>query len=330
MAEFNQSGPCGITANQLIDTGARLNGAFSEFAWANARQNSGCMPCPGKELPSWPPSTKDWGHTYPVQSKRGEQIIGSQMDACGEAPYNLNVSPEQRSRNNIPEIFEKFVATDIVRGTGPEAQEYDVALDIAEKILRGDSLSTNSYGPAAYGPAAYGPSDSKPYSYAQDLYGVAPESSYGSGKLYNDKPLVSNKRLENLLHETTDRRYGAAPYQHDNSEPLDDHSWSNVIPCVKNTVQGVSYDLQHWNNIKDEQCQGNKLYYVFARDDRWKYLCLIGISLLIFIMFIAGVASSMNSCTDESRQIRMTESSQIIPINSNGNPQRLEIIVKQV
>lgn len=339
MAESDQSGPCGIYQNQLIENGARLNGAFSEFAWANARQNSGCMPCPSGDLPSWPPRLNDWGHTYPVQSKHGETIIGSQMNACGEAPFNMNAQPDWGQRtHNPPQIFERFVTTDVPRDSSPEAREYDVALDVAEKILRGDSLALHD-------------SESKPFSYAQDLYGLDHAIVNPSGRSRTDPRAYSsghnnssNKRLENLLEPTTTRdssttdviRYGSghgsekfpvSGIQNNNDNEDDSHSLNNLLPCVKNTFQGVSYDLVNWNNISDEKCQGNKLYYIFVRDDRWKYLSFVGICIVVFVLFIVAIASSMNNVDDcSSSNKKILSTANII----NGNePQKIEIIVKQ-
>jgi len=322
-------GPCGMTANRLIDDGAKLNGAFSEFAWANARQNSGCLPCPGKELPAWPPSVRDWGHTYPVQSKKGEEVQGSQMhgadgSSCGEKPFYTDSQPSMTS--NPPEIFQRFAATDVPRGHSREAQEYDLALDVAEKILQGDSLSMHSVG---------GPSSNKPYSYVQSRIGseysspVEHQSRHDvSPATYASANVRSNKRLANLLAPTehpTEQTYAAG--KEPDAEPLhgttdDAHNWENVLPCAKNTMKGIAYDLQHWNQITPEQCDGNKLYYVFGRDDRWKYLTFVGMCFAIFILFILAIATSITNLNEPNNAKFATNSSPPNP------PQRIELIIK--
>ncbi len=334
MAEYNQCGPCRLTLNQLINNGARLNGAFSEFAWANARQNSGCLPCPGEDLPAWPPSLGDWGHTYPVQSKKGEEVLGSQMDACGEAPFYIDPHPDfDQRKSNPPKVFDRFVTTDVPRGNSSEAKEYDLALDVAEKILQGNSLSMGVAGSGGLS----GTPTNKPYSYFQTPYGIPPDGSLAAGPVEPGvcRPVPdlagvyasgrrSNKRLENLL-EPVEQSYGAGSHAKDDEDGRDDsHSWQNVIPCAQNSVKGIAYDVKHWNNITPEQCQGNKLYYVFARDDRWKYLTFVGICITIFILFIIAIATSVNSIGGISK-----DSSQTIAVNGSSTaPQKIELIIK--
>lgn len=305
-------GPCGMTANQLIDDGARLNGAFSEFAWANARQNSGCLPCPGKQLPAWPPSIRDWGHTYPVQSKKGEEVQGSQMNgaSCGETPFYVDPQPSMPS--NPPEIFQRFAATDVPRGHSREAQEYDLALDVAEKILQGDSLSMT----------AADPGHTKSYSYVQPPTSQSPVG-------YDGANIRSNKRLANLLAPTErpiEQTYAAGKDLDVNpvdGTPDDSHNWENVIPCAKNTMKGIAYDLQHWKQITPEQCDGNKLYYVFGRDDRWKYLTFVGMCLAIFILFIIAIATSITTLSEQPNAAKVASTS-----SQSNPPQKIELIIK--
>ena len=332
MAENSQCGPCGLTQNQLINNGARLNGAFSEFAWANARQNSGCLPCPGEDLPAWPPALRDWGHTYPVQSKKGEEVLGSQMDTCGEAPFYIDPHPDfDQRKSNPPKVFDRFVTTDVPRGDSSEAKEYDLALDVAEKILQGNSLSMGVAGSGGLS----GTPTNKPYSYFQTPYGIPPDGSLAAGPVepgvcrpvpdlagvYASGRRHSNKRLENLL-EPVEQPYGAGSDKKDG--PTDSHTWQNVMPCAQNSVKGIAYDLKHWNNITPEQCQGNKVYYVFARDDRWKYLTFVGICITIFILFIIAIACSVNNIGDSSHRTIAVKNG-----SSSGGTQKIELIIKQ-
>lgn len=48
---------------------------------------------------------------------------------------------------------------------------------------------------------------------------------------------------------------------------------------VLNTLQGIAYDMQHWGQLPAEGLLG-KLSYVTTRDDRGKYLFLLGLFLL--------------------------------------------------
>lgn len=352
MAEYNQCesnmpshnmGPCGLTADQLINNGAQLNGAFSEFAWANARQNSGCMPCPGKELPAWPPATNDWGHTYPVQSKKGEEIQGSQMNVCGEAPFYINPQLDfDQRQSNPPEIFKRFTATNIPREHSQGTNEYDLALDAAEKILQGNSLSMSA-GNVTNAPASksYGYFQAPEYAYPDQMQDLA--DGYQSGQRNGYPPRYgSNKRLENLL-EPVEQLYGAGKELHDDvsnnvsnnvsndvSDVSDDssHSWQNVIPCTQNTIQGVAYDVKHWQSITPQQCDGNKFYYVFGRDDRWKYLTFVGLCITIFILFIIAIATSITSLNNADS---IATHSNAVTLNSSGTrqPQKFELIIQQ-
>lgn len=45
-----------------------------------------------------------------------------------------------------------------------------------------------------------------------------------------------------------------------------------IAPCIKNTLNGIAYDLKNWNKIDNKH---NKLVYIFCRDDRWLYLLIL-------------------------------------------------------
>jgi hypothetical protein len=280
----------------------------------------------------------DWGHTYPVQSKRGETILGDEMNSCTESPFYIDPHPDfDQRRSNPPEIFKRFASTDVPRGHSKEAVEYDLALDVAEKILEGNSLSMN---PGIRAPYSYFQAEgyleninnnrsSNSSDCVQDIAGLYGAGRYEHGQSSNK----TNKRLANLLTPAVDQSYGtgkesSAEKPEPTLEERDDHShtWDNVIPCTKNTVKGIAYDLKHWDRITDEQCQGNKVYYVFARDDRWKYLTFVFMCLTISILFVVGIITGVSSNATLSKSITATTTS--IPVNNEAPVQRIELILK--
>lgn len=230
-------GPHGQTIDSLMSTGAQYNAGFSEQAWAEARQNGNAAPSIENRLPSWPPSDAHggFGHTYPVQSKRDETVLGSSDlrwtesmaigPGCKESgtlpPLFINPSKATTIENkgdlfvfdkNLREsydLWDKYSATNVPRVNGTlAAREYDMALDIADKISRGSTLTSTFYTmPGRDGGCG------EPVSYAQkdDMTAysssISPTDAFGQKKSARG-PVRTNKRLTNLL--VPDREYGAA------------------------------------------------------------------------------------------------------------------------
>lgn len=205
------AGPHGQDVDTLMATGAMMNGAFSEYAWANARQNGNHQSLLKERLPSWPPKDahKAFGHTYPAQSKRGEQVIGMEnmliassatQSGDGMSPMFLGANGKKvvvdKNLGESYKLFERFSRTNVPREDGtPEAIEYDMALDIADKIVRGNTLTSTFMTMPGRSP--------EPASYAQinDLVEEDPTAALATreqGKLYG-AAAATNKRLVNLL-----------------------------------------------------------------------------------------------------------------------------------
>lgn len=70
---YPQCGPWGITLSDELRTQSRLNTAFSQRAWAGAKQD-GCLPAPCGTLPTWPPPRGD-GFVYPSLSKKPQELL---------------------------------------------------------------------------------------------------------------------------------------------------------------------------------------------------------------------------------------------------------------
>lgn len=291
-----EQGPHQQSVDSLMDTTAALNGAFSELAWANARQNGGRPGCAGEAalaaaLPSWPPKdpNKGWGHTYPVQSKRGETIMGHdqlQYDTTsppGGAPFLVSPVVADANRGESNELYRKFANTDVPRVNGtPAAREYDLALDIADKIVRGDTLTSTFYDMAIPGPASYANKD--------DLVELSSPAIGASS--------CTNKRLENLV--SPDRAYGAARDTHKRKNQKSEakqQQYAEAHPeqrdvsmgeYMSNSIKGIVYDVQHWDKVRE--INGNdtvaSVQFVIGRDNRWAYLLL-----LLFI--VGGIAAGV-------------------------------------
>lgn len=234
-------GPHGQSLDSIMSTCAQFNGAFSERAWAEARQNGNAAPSIEKLLPSWPPSEahSGFGHTYPVQSKHGETVLGSKLRATDESMNTghgckesgtlppLFINPKKSassgaaaaasSRQNAVfdknlrepyDVWDKYSATDVPRVNGTlAAREYDMALDIADKISRGATLTSTFYTmPGRDGGCG------EPVSYAQQgdmtMYSSSNTMDEQNTESKVDKSRKTNKRLTNLL--VADREYGAS------------------------------------------------------------------------------------------------------------------------
>jgi hypothetical protein len=65
---------------------------------------------------------------------------------------------------------------------------------------------------------------------------------------------------------------------------------SVILPCIKNTINGIKYDLDNLNQIKNKD--GNKLthfqkiIHIFCRDDRLLYLSILISGIILVILFI--------------------------------------------
>lgn len=215
-------GPHKTNVNEILQTTSNLNAAFSELAWADARQNGRkAFDCAGdivnESLPSWPPKEKRlWGHTYPTQTKRGETIIGYENAKIPETsegmPFMMGATIDINRGEQYP-LFNRFANTNVPRGNNAEAVEYDLALDVADKIIQSEALHSTFYappgGPNALNVAPYGCNEN-----VQEISvpsnGLAmcqvppinrPFASPTGAPLVgqNNQYMPSNKRLANLL-----------------------------------------------------------------------------------------------------------------------------------
>jgi hypothetical protein len=110
----------------------------------------------------------------------------------------------------------------------------------------------------------------------------------------NSNPNQYNPHLNKIQYN----QQVSMPANHDrlsNSNNITNQSLYNkinpkiLLPCIKNTLNGIHYDMKNWDNIKDS----NKIYYIFCRDDRWLYLLILFIIIYLFVtMYIYLFGSS--------------------------------------
>lgn len=94
-----ECGPHGITLSQELERTMRTNTAFSQYAWANAKQEGCHYSCPDRKLPSWPPSGN---FIYPTLQKDKQNVLGAHqynpnLQDCPEAAPWQTDAPEKNA-----------------------------------------------------------------------------------------------------------------------------------------------------------------------------------------------------------------------------------------
>lgn len=330
LQENYTNGPHQQTLDGLMDAMSDTNAAFSELAWANARQNGNHQSLIDKELPTWPPKDphKAWGHTYPVQSKRGERVLGGYTDPSegydnkhsseqGSSllpalPFMQNPVVADRNLGESYELYDRYAKTNVDRTDGTlEAREYDLALDIAEKIAKGDTLTSTFYRMPGRDCSRGEPAS---YSEIPDLVEEESKaSSGGSSSSSSSSLLLSQKRLSNLISE--DQAYSSSRRHHGGSSGGGGHQQQRRSrrhhqrrqrhhQNLNNTLRGVAYDLRYWDDIVAEQNNDRvaSAQFVFCREERWKYLVLVLVGLLLIGVVGGLVCLSFSSSSSSKKQ----------------------------
>ncbi len=209
--------PCGVPRNQAMGSMAKVNAAFSTYGWEAAKQD-GCLPCPGSQLPTWPPQ-----FIYPQQEKRATTVLG-------ENP-------------------------------GAQATTQTAFVQQAKAII--DAPFPNP-GAAALLPAG-------PDCAAAPGAPVLPPSAF-------DGALATASLL--YVDRTAGCAFASTGYQ-----------WSRVPACMWNTLQGIVYDLMHWDELPVTRAgdAGAKLAYVFGRDDRPLYLLLDVLAVVLIVAVVRAL-----------------------------------------
>lgn len=305
-------GPHQQSVDGLLETAYDLNGSFSELAWANARQNGGRAGCAppgnlglGKQLPSWPPNgvNQGWGHTYPVQTKHGETLMGyeqleydgpdqqyigasgfvSEAEAAkyldsqsasmsnassmwATSPYLRNPTVANVNQDQPYQLFEKFARTNKPRANNTaDGRDYDMALDIAEKIVAGDTLTSTFYQMTYDKPPSSSLSTVDSFNQPQNPIEVASYSEAQQGFVVEQPSILeqqdkqrrlfgsSNKRVQNLM--VPDQVYGAAQQQ----KRLAATKSSDSAYAAKNAIITSSGPLS--NDVSENQRGAGALLY---------------------------------------------------------------------
>jgi hypothetical protein len=137
-----ECGPYGTTLSQELGRTMRTNTAFSQFAWANAKQEGCHYPCPDRKLPSWPPSGE---FIYPTLQKDQQQVQGSTQydpniwDCPGAAPWKTQSPPETSALTCAMTRAHQFLNADRAEKNPIPVvdNESKAAAEIARSILGG-------------------------------------------------------------------------------------------------------------------------------------------------------------------------------------------------
>jgi hypothetical protein len=302
----SECGPWGLQQTQILDRAARLNAAYSTFAWENAKQD-GCLPCPGapgtrcggmppsNAYPTWPPPANK-GFIYPVLSKQDESVIGAagaNPDICGPgvAPWS-DAAPEGLQPTRAMQRAEYAL------GCQPQAegvisadqanQNVELSELVAKSILDGD-IPRYSYGDGHPRPVRTGVADK-----LQTLY----EQTFGKGKSEHKKDEAARS-----------------------VESAETMSLNTLLPCMGNTLTGIVYDMQHMKELPPDV---NKFNYIFVRDDRWKYGLLFCLFFLLLILLIVAAAMSATSARQPSWTPR-----RIVDLERLAGSKDYEIIIRK-
>ena len=248
---FPSCGPWGVTLDDELRTESRLNASFSQNAWANA-QLTGCLPRPCRPLPNWPPPAGE-GFIYPTFSDTKEQELLDLGVATGcPATYDLESPYAGGGRFSIQ-------ANNAARGVVINPRNPNECPSKTPTL----NSSFPSSGPLSADMA------SRVASKILGLPPPPPSSSFSSVPLLVPSPSPSNPDP-----------YDKPKCELDNSQ----FSVGEVAPCTWNTLRGITYDFQHWNQLP-RNSTSSKLGYVFGRDDRPFYLMILAV-VFILVLFI--------------------------------------------
>lgn len=247
-----ECGPWGIQLSQELGRTMRLNTGFSEFAWQNAKQEGCHYPCPGRNLPSWPPCGK---FIYPTLQKNREKVLGANefnpdlANDCPARPWQDHAKPQNELTCAMQRAHNFLTANEQIQASGNfnysqnVNENADFSREIANSILRGQIPVGDS--------------------------GHKEEKAFSSGS------------------EMEQKKKSISTNQNNNSTTL-----TNFFPLLANTWTGIVYDLAHYDELpmgagheEDKNVHVEKLEYVFVRDDRWKYV-LMSMAIIAFLIII--------------------------------------------
>lgn len=267
-------GPWGVTLEEEMGRTMKMNTAFSQFAWESAKQD-GCLPCPRTNLPQWPPTGK---FLYPTMQKESEEVLGAHqynpdISACPSgAPWRDNTSQVAGRRNG-----RNATSCAMLRANQALKNTDAACEDMFAHKRHIDEASTETTQGGSGGIALAEEIAS------QLLRGRVPIHSEPSGPMrqHERSRMQDKERIDELLTKN------------DNDVGRNVYSLETLLPCIGNTWTGIAYDLAHYDQLPGASEGENTFSYVFARDDRWKYVLSTAIIFLVVVILISAIASSI-------------------------------------
>ncbi len=263
----SEGGPFGIQLSQELGRTMRTNTAFSQMAWENAKQD-GCLPCPGRRLPSWPPCGN---FIYPTLDKEKQTVLGAHqydpnLKDCPEAAPWQTDAPKKNSLTCAMTRANNFLNAQ--PGYDPKTafnysnleQDTDMASQVAQSILQG-TIPMHSC-----------------------------DSANPSEQYFGDS-LNSEEKDNGVLSENE--------YSLRNLFPCIANTWTGIAYDMAH-YDDLSVDSGDTNEHQA------KIEYVVMRDDRFKYVITTGLLFLLVVLLIAAVIStSMGAASTASKNIQV-------------------------
>lgn len=244
-------GPWGVSRESLMNEVAQTNSQFSEWGYRAAMQN-GCLPPPGRLLPTWPPKPGT-GFIYPQMTNANEEVLDLGVSAIKKDLYdNMNRPYSQVAPMNTPLSAAPApgATLDPVNPTeiGPAyltTQSDHAVQQLARRILNLPPATTMPMAEAGTAAAAAAAATAEAAATA------------ALGREEEKKVTFSVKPTPSF--------------------------WS----LLKNSGLGALYDLKHWSHLPGQTVK-DKLQYATTRDERAPYLicwAVLWVALLGFIIW---------------------------------------------
>lgn len=250
--DYAESGPFGKQLSQELGRMAQMNTSFSQAQWESAKQD-GCLPCPGKNLPVWPPCGK---FIYPTLQKEDQTVLGSpqydpNLKDCPEGTPWQSIASAKNSLTCAMTRANNFLNNQPGYDTSNSfdhselKEDTDMASDVARSILRGSiPINAKTREEQYFNSADSAASESEDINENQDYYS-----------------------LKNLL-------------------PCIGNTWTGIAYDMSH------YNELPVQAKPDENVHQKKLEYVFVRDDRGKYVMVTAAAILLVILLIVAIVTT--------------------------------------
>jgi hypothetical protein len=335
--DLPECGPFGITLSQELGRMQNSNVSFSEQAWQAARQE-GCIACPGRTLPSWPPPNSQF--LYPTLQKEKQTVLGAtqydpDLKKCPEAaPWQTSATTKNSltcamtRANNLLNADPGYDAQKSFDHTN-RMDDTDMAAEVARSILRG-SIPVHSNG-------ANGANGSNSGNLINGANGA--NGSTGGNQInysFGQQNGVGEQYFGDTRATATEMAT-TRPDPDPDPDPdggvlsTEEYSIRNLLPCIANTWTGIAYDMARYDQLPVDSNEGHakKIEYVFVRDERWKYVVTTGLLVLFVTLLIAAIIStSMGMGSSPSTGLKMN--GKVFDLSNLGidNLEDMQIIIR--